>query len=60
MCNGANLAYTKSLFTALNGFDGIDGIASETGFIAKAIAYAPNTVHYLKAERYNCVYKTSN
>ena len=28
MCNGANLAYTKSLFTALDGFTGNDKIAS--------------------------------
>lgn len=28
MCNGANLAYTKSAFNAVNGFQGIDEIAS--------------------------------
>lgn len=28
MCNGANLAYRKSVFEAVGGFDGIDGIAS--------------------------------
>ena len=52
MCNGANLGYTKSLFTALNGFDGNDGIASgdDVFLLQKAIAYAPKKVHYLKAE----------
>jgi hypothetical protein len=28
MCNGANLAYKKSLFQELNGFQGNDTIAS--------------------------------
>lgn len=28
MCNGANLAYEKQVFYAVNGFDGIDDIAS--------------------------------
>ena len=28
MCNGANLAYTKMAFEAVNGFEGIDNIAS--------------------------------
>lgn len=28
MCNGANLAYRKSVFEAVGGFEGIDGIAS--------------------------------
>jgi hypothetical protein len=28
MCNGANLAYTKTFFQELNGFDGNDKIAS--------------------------------
>jgi hypothetical protein len=28
MCNGANLAYTKTLFQELNGFDGNEKIAS--------------------------------
>ncbi|WP_431243816.1 glycosyltransferase [Flavobacterium sp. P21] len=29
MCNGANFAYTKSLFEKLNGFDGNNKIASD-------------------------------
>ena len=28
MCNGANMAYTKNAFTAVNGFTGIDQLAS--------------------------------
>jgi len=28
MCNGANLAYSKAAFTAVNGFKGVDAIAS--------------------------------
>ena len=28
MCNGANLAYSKNAFTAVNGFKGVDNIAS--------------------------------
>nr|WP_173853544.1 glycosyltransferase [Flavobacterium sp. 28A] len=52
MCNGANLAYTKSLFTALNGFDGNDKIASgdDVFLLQKAINRAPNDVHYLKSK----------
>jgi hypothetical protein len=48
--NGANLAYTKSLFTALNGFDGNDGIASDDAVVYCKGNVAP--VHD-KAE-YNC------
>lgn len=52
MCNGANLAYTKSLFIALNGFDGNDKIASgdDVFLLQKAIDRAPNKVHYLKSK----------
>ncbi|MDX2247126.1 MAG: glycosyltransferase [Bacteroidia bacterium] len=28
MCNGANMAYRKSVFTEVGGFEGIDGVAS--------------------------------
>lgn len=52
MCNGANLAYTKSLFKELNGFDGNNKIASgdDVFLLQKAIAKFPEQVHYLKAD----------
>jgi len=52
MCNGANFAYTKSLFESLNGFDGNDKIASgdDVFLLQKAIEKFPNEVHYLKAQ----------
>ncbi|MCV9930497.1 glycosyltransferase [Flavobacterium sp. LS1R49] len=52
MCNGANFAYTKSLFEKLNGFDGNNKIASgdDVFLLQKAIAAFPVQVHYLKAE----------
>lgn len=51
MCNGANFAYTKSLFEALNGFEGNDTIASgdDVFLLQKAIAKFPERVHYLKS-----------
>jgi cellulose synthase/poly-beta-1,6-N-acetylglucosamine synthase-like glycosyltransferase len=52
MCNGANFAYTKSLFKELNGFDGNNKIASgdDVFLLQKAIAVFPKQVHYLKAD----------
>ncbi|OOV19810.1 glycosyltransferase [Flavobacterium sp. LM4] len=52
MCNGANFAYTKSLFEKLNGFDGNDKIASgdDVFLLQKAIERFPKEVHYLKAK----------
>jgi len=52
MCNGANFAYTKSLFQDLNGFDGNDKIASgdDVFLLQKAIGQFPEKVHYLKSE----------
>jgi glycosyltransferase involved in cell wall biosynthesis len=52
MCNGANFAYTKSFFEKLNGFEGINGIASgdDVLLLQKAIALFPDKVHYLKSE----------
>lgn len=52
MCNGANFAYTKSLFQDLNGFEGNDKIASgdDVFLLQKAIEKFPNEVHYLKAQ----------
>lgn len=51
MCNGANFAYTKSLFESLNGFEGNDKIASgdDVFLLQKAIEKFPSNVHYLKA-----------
>ncbi|WPO80452.1 glycosyltransferase family 2 protein [Flavobacterium sp. KACC 22761] len=52
MCNGANFAYTKSLFESLNGFEGNDKIASgdDVFLLQKAIEKFPNEVQYLKAD----------
>ena len=52
MCNGANLAYTKSLFTALNGFEGNNKIASgdDVFLLQKAMNSFPEQVHYLKSK----------
>lgn len=52
MCNGANFAYTKSLFESLNGFEGNDKIASgdDVFLLQKVIEKFPNKVHYLKAK----------
>lgn len=51
MCNGANLAYTKSLFEELRGFEGNDGMASgdDVFLLQKAIAKTPKQVSYLKS-----------
>ena len=56
MCNGANLAYTKSLFEELNGFDGNNSIASgdDVFLLQKAIqsrSFGADKVHYLKSEK---------
>lgn len=52
MCNGANFAYTKSLFQDLNGFTGNDKIASgdDVFLLQKAIGQCPEKVHYLKSK----------
>ena len=55
MCNGANLAYTKSLFEALNGFEGNNSIASgdDVFLLQKAMlsrSFGTEKVHYLKSE----------
>jgi glycosyltransferase involved in cell wall biosynthesis len=52
MCNGANLAYKKSLFEKLNGFEGNDSIASgdDVFLLQKAIARFPDHVHYVKSK----------
>ena len=52
MCNGANFAYTKTLFQELNGFDGNDKIASwdDVFLLQKAMARFPEKVSYLKSK----------
>ena len=52
MCNGANFAYTKSIFERLNGFEGNDKIASgdDVFLLQKAIEKFLDEVHYLKAK----------
>ena len=50
MCNGANLAYRKDAFYQVNGFEGIDDIASGDDMLLMhkiRIAY-PNSIAYLK------------
>lgn len=51
MCNGANLAYEKKAFEVVNGFAGIDHIASgDDMLLMYKIANAfPGRVHYLKS-----------
>jgi cellulose synthase/poly-beta-1,6-N-acetylglucosamine synthase-like glycosyltransferase len=50
MCNGANLAYEKSAFFEVNGFDQIDGIPSGDDMLLmhKIFLRYPNQVYYLK------------
>jgi cellulose synthase/poly-beta-1,6-N-acetylglucosamine synthase-like glycosyltransferase len=51
MCNGANLAYEKNAFISVNGFDGIDHIASGDDMLLmhKIWRQFPGRVHYLKS-----------
>jgi cellulose synthase/poly-beta-1,6-N-acetylglucosamine synthase-like glycosyltransferase len=51
MCNGANLAYTRDAFNAVNGFNGIDSIASGDDMLLMhkiAVKY-PDGIAYLKS-----------
>ncbi len=52
MCNGANLAYTKTAFIAVNGFAGIDSIASGDDMLLmhKIFKLDPAAVLFLKAK----------
>jgi cellulose synthase/poly-beta-1,6-N-acetylglucosamine synthase-like glycosyltransferase len=52
MCNGANLAYTKSAFEAVNGFEGIDHIASGDDMLLmyKIWQKEKSRVQYLKSK----------
>ncbi len=51
MCNGANLAYERQLFYDVNGFDGIDNIASGDDMLLmhKIAKKNPDRIHYLKS-----------
>ncbi|HZF65020.1 MAG TPA: glycosyltransferase [Chitinophagaceae bacterium] len=53
MCNGANLAYLKTAFFEVNGFAGIDKIASGDDMLLmyKIWSKHPDRVHYLKTRR---------
>jgi cellulose synthase/poly-beta-1,6-N-acetylglucosamine synthase-like glycosyltransferase len=52
MCNGANLAYTREAFNRVNGFSGIDDIASGDDLLLmhKIFVQFPNKVFYLKSK----------
>jgi cellulose synthase/poly-beta-1,6-N-acetylglucosamine synthase-like glycosyltransferase len=52
MCNGANLAYDRSAFLAVKGFEGIDGIASGDDMLLmhKMKTAFPGKIGYLKSE----------
>ncbi|MGC4101184.1 glycosyltransferase [Ferruginibacter sp.] len=52
MCNGANLAYTKKAFTAVNGFEGIDNIASGDDMLLmhKIFKAYPSGVLFLRSK----------
>ncbi len=51
MCNGANLAYEKQLFHDVNGFEGIDYIASGDDMLLmyKIAKKYPDSIQYLKS-----------
>jgi poly-beta-1,6-N-acetyl-D-glucosamine synthase len=52
MCNGANLAYERNIFYEVNGFTGIDNIASGDDMLLmrKIWKKYPDKVHYLKSK----------
>jgi cellulose synthase/poly-beta-1,6-N-acetylglucosamine synthase-like glycosyltransferase len=52
MCNGANLAYKKSAFEEVNGFEGIDKLASgdDLFLMHKISVKYPQQVRYLKSK----------
>ena len=52
MCNGANLAYEQKSFYVVNGFNGIDNIASGDDMLLmhKIWKSFPDHVHYLKSK----------
>jgi cellulose synthase/poly-beta-1,6-N-acetylglucosamine synthase-like glycosyltransferase len=53
MANGANLAYTKEAYGKVNGFEGIDAVASGDDMLLmyKIWQQNPQQVHYLKSQQ---------
>ncbi len=53
MCNGANLAYERKAFYDVNGFSGVDHIASGDDMLLmhKIWKQYPDKVHYLKSKK---------
>jgi cellulose synthase/poly-beta-1,6-N-acetylglucosamine synthase-like glycosyltransferase len=53
MCNGANLVYEKKAFNDVEGFSGIDGIASGDDMLLmhKISSKYPGRIHYLKSKQ---------
>jgi cellulose synthase/poly-beta-1,6-N-acetylglucosamine synthase-like glycosyltransferase len=53
MCNGANLAYTRTVFNEVGGFKGIDDIASGDDLLLMHKIYTrhPEKVFYLKSKK---------
>lgn len=51
MCNGANLAYQKSAFNIIDGFEGFDNIASgdDLFLLYKISKKYPDDIHFLKS-----------
>ncbi|MEO6582687.1 MAG: glycosyltransferase [Ferruginibacter sp.] len=51
MSNGANLAYTKQIFNEVNGFSGVDAIASGDDMLLmnKILKLQPGSIQYLKS-----------
>jgi cellulose synthase/poly-beta-1,6-N-acetylglucosamine synthase-like glycosyltransferase len=52
MCNGANIAYEKNVFAEVNGFSGVDHIASGDDMLLmhKIWKKYPRQIHYLKSK----------
>ena len=50
MCNGANIAYSKSFFEQVNGYEGNSNMASgdDVFLLEKALKLNKNQVHYIK------------
>jgi cellulose synthase/poly-beta-1,6-N-acetylglucosamine synthase-like glycosyltransferase len=53
MCNGANLTYEKNVFNAVNGFEGINSIASgdDMLLLQKVLASYPDSIGFVKNEK---------
>lgn len=52
-CNGANLAYTREIFNQVNGYDGINDLASgdDEMLLQKIGSIYPNGIGFLKSEK---------